>query len=139
MTAELRDDVLVATEHVRARPEVVFPYLTEPALLAAWLCDTALAEARPGGALRLDMGQVQVLGHYLVVDPPHRVVFTWGVPGWADLPPASSTVEVALTADGPDGEDTLVVLTHRGLPAARRDGHHAGWDERLARLLAVAR
>lgn len=139
MTAELGDDVLVVTEHVRARPEVVFPYLTESALLAAWLCDTALAEGRPGGALRLDMGEVQVLGSYLVVDPPRRVVFTWGVPEWADLPPGSSTVEVTLTPDGPNGENTLIVLTHRGLPAARRDGHRTGWDERLAGLLEVAR
>lgn len=139
MTAELHSDVLVATEHVRARPDVVFEYLTEPALLAAWLCDTALVERRPGGALRLDMSQVQVLGSYLVVEPPSRVVFTWGVPGWADLPPGSSTVEVVLTPDGPDGEDTLVVLTHRGLPTARRDGHRAGWNERLTRLLALTR
>ncbi len=138
MTAELRDDVIVATEHVRARPEVVFPYLTEPALLATWLCEIARAQGRPGGALRLDMGQVQVVGSYLVVEPPRRVVFTWGVPGWADLPPASSTVEIVLTPDSADGEDTLIVLTHRGLPAPRRDGHRAGWDERLARLSAVA-
>jgi len=101
VTAELRDHVLVATEHIRARPEVVFPYLTEPALLTAWLCDTALAEGRPGGALRLDMGPVQVLGSYLVVEPPHRVGFTWDVPGWADPPPASSTVKIALPRTAP--------------------------------------
>ncbi len=123
MTAELRDHVLVATEHIRARPEVVFSYLTEPALLTAWLCDTALAEGRPGGALRLDMGPVQVLGSYLVVEPPHRAGFTWDVPGWADPPPASSTVKIALPPDGSDGKDTLVVLTHRGLPTAQRNGH----------------
>ncbi len=139
MTAERHDDVIVATEHVRARPEVVFPYFTEPELLAAWLCETAVAEGWPGGALRFDMGAVQVLGSYLVVEPPHRIVFTWGVPGWADLPPGSSTVEVTLSPDGPDGSDTLVVLTHRAVPPARRDSHHAGWEERLARLLAAAR
>ena len=45
-------------------------------------------------------------GEYVEVDPPSRVVFTWG---WEDqetaVPPGSSTVEITLT---PDGEGTKV-------------------------------
>jgi hypothetical protein len=48
-----------------------------------------------------------------------------------ELPPGGSTVEIVLT---PDGDDTLVVLTHRGLPASRLDGHRAGWEQQLGHL-----
>jgi uncharacterized protein YndB with AHSA1/START domain len=33
VTAEIRHDVIVATEHIKAPPEVVFPYFTDPALI----------------------------------------------------------------------------------------------------------
>lgn len=135
MTAEIRDDVIIATEHIKAPPGVVFPYFTDPTLIAGWLCEGAELDPRPGGALFLDMGQVAVRGSYVTVDPPHRVVFSWGVPGDDDLPAGASTVEVVLTADG---EDTVVVLTHRGLPPGQREPHRAGWAERLGRLPAVA-
>lgn len=32
-TAEIRNDVIVATEHIKAPPEVVFPYFTDPAVM----------------------------------------------------------------------------------------------------------
>jgi hypothetical protein len=37
----------------------------------------------------------------------------------------------------PDGDGTMVVLTHRGLPAADIGTHRAGWEHRL-RLLSLA-
>jgi Activator of Hsp90 ATPase homolog 1-like protein len=61
-------------------------------------------------------------------------VFSWGIPGSDTLPPGGSTVEVVLT---PDGDDTIVVLTHRGVPAAHIDGHRAGWEQQLGRLPAA--
>ena len=85
----------------------------------------ALDEALPG----------TVRGVYVTVDPPHRAVFTWGVPGDDALPPGESTVEVVLT---PDADGTRVVLTHRGLPAVHLDGHRAGWEGRLGSLPAAA-
>ncbi|HEY5165168.1 MAG TPA: SRPBCC domain-containing protein, partial [Acidimicrobiia bacterium] len=67
--------------------------------------------------------------------PPYRVVFSWGIPGSDTLPPGSSTVEVGLT---PDGDDTMVVLTHRGLPSTHIGDHRAGWEHQLGRLPAAA-
>ncbi|MFF5173836.1 SRPBCC domain-containing protein [Micromonospora sp. NPDC000089] len=122
---------VVATEHIKAPPEVVFPYFTDPTLIATWLCERAELDPRPGGVFALDMGKVSAHGAYLVVEPPHRLVFSWGIPGDAVLPAGGSTVEVVLT---PDGDDTLVVLTHRGLPADRLDSHRAGWGRRLGQL-----
>jgi uncharacterized protein YndB with AHSA1/START domain len=134
VTAEARNDVIVATEHIKASPEVVFPYFTDPALIVTWIGDRAELDPQPGGVFSLDIGNALARGAYITVDPPYRVVFSWGIPGCDTLPPGGSTVEVVLT---PDGRDTLVVLTHRGLPSTRIDGHRAGWEQQLGRLPAA--
>ena len=68
------------------------------------------------------------------MEPPDRVVFTWGIPEDVTTPPGSSTVEVVLVADG---ADTIVHLTHRDLPEDREPPHREGWEGCLA-ALAVA-
>lgn len=135
MTAEIRNDVIVATEHIKAPPEVVFRYFTDPALIIEWIGDRAQLDPRPGGVFSLDMGEVAARGTYLTVEPPYRVVFSWGIPGSDTLPAGGSTVEVVLT---PDGDDTMVVLTHRGLSATRLGSHRAGWEQRLGLLRGAA-
>ena len=134
MTAEIRNDVIVATEHIKAPPEVVFPYFTDPALIVEWIGRRAELDPRPGGLFHLDFGDTAASGAYTSVDPPHRVVFTWGIPGNEALPPGGSTVEVVLT---PAGDDTIVVLTHRGLPPTHIGDHRAGWEHQLGRLPAT--
>ena len=135
MTAEIRNDVIVATERIEAPPEVVFPYFTEAALIVKWIGDRAELDAQPGGLFSLDFDDSLVRGTYISVDPPKRVVFTWGIPGSDTLPPSGSTVEVVLT---PYGGDTIVVLTHRDLPTSHIGDHRAGWEEMLGHLPAVA-
>ncbi|MGN6605709.1 MAG: SRPBCC family protein [Jatrophihabitans sp.] len=125
------DDAVVATVVIDAPPHVVFPYFTDPSLVVTWLADAARLDATPGGGFAVDMGDVGVRGSYLAVEPPHRVVFTWGVEGQTGLPPGSSTVEVVLS---PEGDGTLVTLTHTGLTGEFRRTHRAGWREKLAGL-----
>ena len=134
MTAEHPHDVIVATQRIAATPEVIFPYLTDPTLIVDWIGIRADLDPRAGGVFLLDMGDVTARGVYTTVEPPHRVVFTWGIPGNDALPPGGSTVEIVLT---PDGDDTEVVLTHRGLPASFLDTHRAGWTQRLELLRAA--
>ena len=135
MSAETRTDVIVATEHISAPPEVVFPYFTDPGLIIRWIGERAELEPHPGGVFFLHMGQVAARGTYITIDPPHRVTFTWGIPGSSTLPPGGSVVEVVLT---PDGDDTLVTLTHRGLQPPDIGTHRAGWEHQLSRLRATA-
>jgi uncharacterized protein YndB with AHSA1/START domain len=135
LTAEIRNDTIVATQHISAPPEVVFPYFTDPALIVEWIGERAELDPRPGGVFFLDMGQVAARGTYTAVDPPHRIVFSWGIPGNDTLPPGASTVEVVLT---PDGQDTIVVLTHRGLPSTHIASHRTGWEHRLGQLHEAA-
>lgn len=118
---------------VRARPETVFAFFTDAVLYRRWKGQDAELDPRPGGLYRVQMpGRATVEGSYLVVEPPRRVIFTWGWVGSADVPPGSTTVEVTFA---PDGEETIVRLAHIGLPSeTSRDQHAAGWQHYLARL-----
>jgi uncharacterized protein YndB with AHSA1/START domain len=121
---------------IAATPEVVFPYFTDPQLMVTWIGERVDLDPRPGGTFALDFGGVAARGSYVAVEPPHRVVFTWGIPEDATMPPGSSTVEVVLVADG---ADTIVNLTHRGVPADREPSHREGWEECMTELAAALR
>ena len=129
-------DVVTATVQIQASPEVVFEYFTDPALMVEWIGDSAELSPEPGGIFAIDFANDHVRGTYLELDPPHRLVFTWGVAGSDVLPAGSSTVEVVLRADG---ADTIVELFHRDLPSdEERSKHQGGWIECLARLATAA-
>lgn len=129
------------SKRVAAPPEVVFSYFVDPEKYRAWQGIGAELDPREGGHYRVffrgpDSG---VRGRYLVVDPPHRVVFTWGwespdelPPGLAEVDPDSSRVEVTLH---PDGDGTLVRLRHEGLPTDEAGRIHGTyWPVYLDRL-----
>jgi uncharacterized protein YndB with AHSA1/START domain len=124
-----------ASVRIAASPADVFPYLVDPELIVQWIGSAAELDPRTGGTFALTFPSTSVRGTYVCVEPPHRVVFTWGVPGDPVLPPGSSTVEILLVADG---EETIVQLTHRDLPAEKREAHRGGWEECLATLNRVA-
>jgi len=121
---------------IRARPETIFPFFTDPDLFGRW-GGVATLDPRPGGIFRMDVdGKNVARGEFVALDPPHRVVFTWG---WeadgSPVPPGSSTVEITLTGDG---EHTIVRLIHRDLPSEESaDSHAAGWEHYLERLEIV--
>jgi uncharacterized protein YndB with AHSA1/START domain len=131
MTAE----PVTATVHIDAPPERVYEYFTRPQAIITWMGEYALAEAEPGGRFHLDIKGAPVRGRYLHLDPPHRLVISWGYAGSDHLPPGASTVEVTLT---PDRGGTRVDLEHRDLPPAERPRHASGWTHYLARLQAAA-
>jgi uncharacterized protein YndB with AHSA1/START domain len=127
---------VVASVRIAATPDVVFPYFTDPALAVRWIADAAYLDARRGGTFSLDVRGNPARGEYVEVDPPRRVVFTWGIEGRGDFPPGCSIVEVVLQ---PDGEETIVTLTHRDLPTDDdRRSHQAGWTEFLGILENMA-
>jgi uncharacterized protein YndB with AHSA1/START domain len=128
-------DPFTASVHVEAAPERVFAYFTEPAAFVRWMGDYALLDPTPGGEFTVDINGVPVRGRYLEVQPPHRLLISWGHAGSERLPPGASTVEVRLT---PAGEGTDVEIVHRDLPEAEVDGHARGWPHFLARLAIAA-
>jgi uncharacterized protein YndB with AHSA1/START domain len=98
----------------------------------------AQLDPKPGGQFRLDVdGEHFASGHYVEVDPPRRVVLTWGWEGSADVGPGSTTVEITLA---PEGTGTLLRLRHTGLPSEeQRASHRDGWTRYAGNLAALLR
>lgn len=137
MSHEPGEEPVEVETWVRASPEVVFTFFTDSDKYRRWQGQKAELDPRPGGRYRVDMDGTNVArGEYVEVDPPRRVVFTWGFEGSPVLPPGSSTVEVTLI---PDGDGTIVRLRHSGLPDEdSRAQHAAGWQLYTQRLVAEA-
>ncbi len=122
--------------HIDASPETVFSFFTDPVKMARWKGAEVQAEPIPGGLYRLVVNAGAIAtGSYVEIDPPRRVVFTWGWEGNELVPPGSSTVEITLT---PDGDGTRVVLHHFDLPVGEDVPHGEGWDHFLPRLVIAA-
>jgi uncharacterized protein YndB with AHSA1/START domain len=122
---------------IQASPQTVFAFLTDPAKMVRWMGTEATLEPRPGGAYRVNItGRERVRGEVVEVVPDTRLVFTWGwEDGAFDVAPGASTVEIALQ---PDGDGTILRLTHRDLPADMRRFHGFGWQHALSRLAVAA-
>jgi uncharacterized protein YndB with AHSA1/START domain len=123
---------------IAASPETVFDFFTDPGLMVQWMGRVVETDPQPGGGFRCEIRDDTVAsGEYVAVEPPERVVFTWG---WnsedSATRPGSSTVEVLLAAER-DG--TQVRLVHSGLPSAESaDKHGHGWRHYLDRLAVAA-
>ncbi|GAA1227535.1 SRPBCC family protein [Kitasatospora nipponensis] len=130
-------DQVVLERRIAARPETVFSFFTDREKWLSWMGRDGEFSFIPGGAYRTGVNaQCDAVGQFLVVDPYHRVVFTWGYEGAAkSVPPGASTVEVTLT---PDGEGTLLTLVHRDLPREACAPHLEGWTHYLDRLVERA-
>lgn len=121
---------------IEAPPEVVFAHLVTPERMVAWMGQHADLDPQPGGGFAVDIDGTLVRGEYLEVDPPRRVVVSWGMAGARDLPPGSTRVEFTLT---PNATGTTLSLSHTGLPDTRMGTHAQGWAHYLGRLRTVLR
>jgi uncharacterized protein YndB with AHSA1/START domain len=123
-----------ASVHIAARPEQVFEYFTRAEAIVRWMGDYAVLDPRPDGEFTLDINGVPVRGRYLEVEPPRRLLISWGHAGSERLPPGVSTVEVTLT---PEANGTTVRVVHRDLPDAEAEQHALGWEHFLERLVSA--
>jgi uncharacterized protein YndB with AHSA1/START domain len=137
MAAETAEPIVREID-IDAPPETVFAFFVDAGKLTRWLAIEATLDPRPGGAcVQVHQGDrrggpVRMHGQFLEVDPPTRVVFSWGFTDpRIGVPPGSTTVEVTLQ---PAGSGTRVRLVHRDLPAAEVQNHARGWTEMLQRL-----
>jgi uncharacterized protein YndB with AHSA1/START domain len=126
-------DVLEVTIHIGAKPETVFPYFTDPDRYARWMGNSARLDAVPGGIYRVRMRDgIEAAGEFVEIDPPRRIVFTWGWTTGYAVAPGSTLVVVTLDAE--EG-GTRVVLRHYDLPDDElRALHRKGWEMYLDRL-----
>lgn len=141
-----RGQAIELERRIAAPPATVFTYFTDPDKYRRWQGVEAELDPQAGGVFRVTMtghSRHTASGVFLEVDPPRRIVFTWGWEpsdslgeGQNEVPPGMTTVEVELQADG---GDTVLRLRHGGLPSASACRFHAwGWDLTLDRLVAAA-
>ncbi len=125
------------TISIAAAPETLWEFFVDPEKLTRWKGMNAELDARPGGVYRCEVIPGHVAkGEYVELDPPNRLVFTWGWEGGTDVPPGSSTVTVELT---PEGDGTSLHFVHDGLPSKESVESHAhGWGHYLPRLEVAA-
>ena len=125
----------VTSIDIEAPPDVVFAHLVTPEGMVAWIGQHADLDPRPGGVFAVDIEGTPVRGSYLEVDPPHKVIVSWGVLGNEELPAGSSRVEFRLT---PIATGTRLDLAHTELPEAEQPKHAAGWTHFLGQLVEAA-
>ena len=131
MTAE----PIRATVHIQAPPDRVFEHFTRPEALLLWMGEHAVLDPEPGGEFAVDIRGVPVRGRYLEVEPPSRLLISWGHAGSDRLPPGASLLEVRLR---PAGAGTTVTISHGGLPEPEATRHRQGWRHFLDQLATVA-
>jgi len=120
---------------IEAPPEVVFAHLVDSERMLRWMGERADLDPVPGGRFAVDINGAPFRGEYVEIDPPRRVVISWGIEGSLDLPPGASRVELTLT---PTQRGTTLNLVHCGLPETRSRRHAAGWRNYLGRFQVVA-
>ena len=126
--------VLVVRRTIQAPPERLFAAWTQPEQLLCWwappgvTCLEASVDLRVGGRYRIanvlpDGSLVTLVGEYQVIEPPHRLSYTWQVAG------TSGTAERVTVRFEPRGGATEVILLHESIPDEHlRDQHQRGWE-----------
>lgn len=118
---------------IAASPERLFAAWTSPEQLRSWWgpkgvsCNHAEVELRVGGRYRLgnelpDGRTLYIIGEFLVVEPPHKLVYTWAMETGAEQQ------EIVTVLFNPEEDGTEVVVMHqRIVDEASRKRHEAGW------------
>ncbi len=144
---EHRERVLQIERTFDAPVERVFEAWTSEEVLRRWLhgmpgweTPTAEVDLRVGGRIRIvmrdpsDGTEAGATGEYRVVEPPHRLVFTWV---WDDQPDRQQVIELEFSERG---GGTAVLMTNSSIPTdERRESQQRGWTvcfDNLERLLA---
>ncbi|MGI8421977.1 MAG: SRPBCC family protein [Gaiellaceae bacterium] len=126
---------------IAASPETVWEFFVDEEKAARWMGQVVTLDPRPGGVYRVEVIPGHTAsGSFVELDPPRRLVYTWGwepgAGGENAVPPGTSTIEIELV---PVGEGTTVRFVHRDLPNAEAAKSHAhGWDHYLERLGTAA-
>jgi uncharacterized protein YndB with AHSA1/START domain len=136
---------LVVRRTIRATAQQLFEAWTQPEHLRKWwgpdpvVCVDAAVDLRVGGAYRIanqfpDGKLLWIAGEFEIVDPPHKLVYTWRVET------ASQDFERVTVRFEPRDGATEVLVVHERIPdTALRDRHEQGWQGCLDGLVAFVR
>ena len=136
------DKTLVIERQFKTSPERLYEAWTNPEILQKWWGPEGVTtprlelDVREGGNWTTtfyseQMGERIVSGKYVTLEPPNRLVFTWG---WVDNGTRGheTMVEIVLLRVG-DG--TMMRLTQNTFEeTGDRDNHRFGWNSSFNKL-----
>jgi uncharacterized protein YndB with AHSA1/START domain len=130
MNATGLEHVLERQVLIRARPDTVFRYFTDSKAWAAWWGVGSSIDPHPGGRVlvRYPNG-VEAGGEVIEIDPPRRIVFSYGFASGQPIPIGASRVTLTLT---PEPRGTRLRLQHALAEREARDQHVQGWRYQLS-------
>jgi uncharacterized protein YndB with AHSA1/START domain len=136
-TDTLIDDKVLRMERViAATPERLFELWTDPEELAKWwgpegfTTPTYSMDVRPGGRWHTTMRRPDgtehvVSGIYRAIEPPKRLVFTWGWDDDAGM--RGHETEVTVTFEPAPGGTRMMLVQQTFVDADSRNRHEHGW------------
>jgi uncharacterized protein YndB with AHSA1/START domain len=127
---------LAFTRRLRHAPARVWEALTDPAQLKQWYMTVATIDPRAGGSVDMVSGTARFhwTGKILTWDPPRVYEYEWNCDPRTELPAGEKTIvrwELV-----PDGDGTVLTLTHRKLTKGTALGFAPGTHAFLDRLEA---
>ncbi len=153
MSAETFSEVLKIERLFNAPVERIFKAWTEPSFISSWFgpkdftVKKTEVDCRPGGQYEIsliapDGSAVIHFGEYLLVDKPHKLIFTWILANQACAGSSSHQANTLVELNFfQQGAQTLLILQHEKLPdEASLRGHQFGWQssfDNLDTILAI--
>ena len=137
---------LVVRRTIQASAARVFAAWTQPEQLQRWwgprpvTCSAAELDVRVGGVYRIanrfpDGSVLWISGTFEVVEPPHRLVYSWEVEREGTPSPERSRVTVRFE---PRDRATEVIVVHERIDSEEtRADHEQGWQGCLESLDAL--
>ena len=131
LTHSLERSIIICAER-----STVFRFFTDSHLFADWWGEGSTIDGSVGGSvlIRYPNG-ISASGKILEIEPPERIVFTYGYESGKPFPPSESRVAITLKEHS---SGTLLTLQHELADAAVRDEHIQGWRYQLALFANVA-
>ena len=115
---------------IQAAPQTVFSFFTDNDRWASWWGAGSTIDPRSGGRVYIRHANgIESSGEVIEVQPPTRIVFTYGFNSGNPIPPGSSRVTINLE---PQGAATRLDLRHEFEEAGPRDEHVQGWRYQLS-------
>jgi uncharacterized protein YndB with AHSA1/START domain len=115
---------------IDAAPQIVFSFFTDSERWALWWGPGSTIDPMAGGKVYIRHPDgTESGGEVLEVQPPERLVFSYGFASGKPIPPGRSRVTIALE---PAGYATRLRLTHEFAEQAVRDEHVQGWRFQLS-------
>jgi uncharacterized protein YndB with AHSA1/START domain len=121
---------LERTVVIHATPQTVFRYFTDSERWARWWGKSSTIDATAGGRVYIRHPDgTEAAGEVLELEPPRRIVFSYGFLSGKPIPAGSSRVAIELS---PERAGTMLRLTHELPDESARDEHVQGWRFQLS-------